>query len=111
MAQPRYIEIYGGDTWKSVSVLFKNWLTENGLTEDFGWSEGDILEINDDLAFYCFNIPDHHGKKINLFEDWAKKTGRLYGIETDRKVVFPKDTSLNVILPPHPTVELPPWLK
>ena len=111
MTQLRYIEICEGDTWKSVSRLFEIWLKENGLAENFGWSEGDSIELTESQRFYCFVIPDHHGEKVKFFETWAKTTDRLYGIERDRKVAFPEQPNLNADLPTEPNIEVPSWLK
>ena len=111
MAQSRYIEIRAGDTWISVSTEFGNWLKERKQAEDFGWSEGDTLEINESLKLFCFQFPDKHGEKIQRFSLWAESTDRLYGIKKGRDVTFPNNPSLNVILPQEKEVEVPPWLK
>jgi bifunctional DNA-binding transcriptional regulator/antitoxin component of YhaV-PrlF toxin-antitoxin module len=111
MAQPRYIEKLDGDTWKSVSALFAAWLNENDLAENFGWSEGDTLKIDDGTELLCMYFPDRHGKKINYFEQWAKTTRRLYGIRKGQHVKFPNKPKLNVVLPPEKPVEVPSWLK
>lgn len=111
MAQSRYIEIRDGDTWASVSKEFGVWLKERNLVEGFGWSEGDTLAIDKAISLFCFNFPDHHGEKINSFEEWAQGTERLYGIKSGRNVVFPSNTKLNVVLPPEKEVSVPPWLK
>lgn len=111
MSQSRYIEIKDGDTWSSLAKEFGVWLKERNLTEDFGWSEGDALVIDESVSFFCFIFPDRHGEKINFFEDWAIQTGRAYGIRSGRTVEFPTDANLNVILPPEKEIEIPPWLK
>ncbi|QEQ96605.1 hypothetical protein [Neptunomonas concharum] len=61
MAQLRCIETKDGDTWSSVSREFGDWLKERNLTENFGWSEGDILTVEEASSFFCFSFPDHHG--------------------------------------------------
>ncbi|MGY8810567.1 MAG: hypothetical protein ACKVK5_05990 [Pseudomonadales bacterium] len=111
MAQSRYIAMKDGDTWESVSKFFKDWLTERGLTDSFGWIEGDILTVNEDISFFCFSFPERHGEKIDLFNEWAREADRLYGVRSSRTVVFPADPKLNVVLPPETEVEVPPWLR
>ncbi|MGF1723349.1 hypothetical protein [Photobacterium nomapromontoriensis] len=111
MAQSRYIEIKDGDTWASLAKEFGAWLKERNLTEGFGWSEGDALTINESISFFCFSFPDRYGERINTFDDWAKETGRLYGIKSGRIIEFPADTNLNVVLPPENEIEVPSWLK
>ena len=111
MAQSRYIEIKEGDTWASLAKKFGAWLKERNLTDGFGWSEGDALVIDESISFFCFSFPDRHGEKINNFEDWAKETGRLYGIKSGRTIEFPTHTKLNIVLPPEKEIEVPPWLK
>lgn len=111
MAQSRFIEKREGDTWKSVSSLFSSWLKDHGFTENFGWVEGDSLNVSEELEFYCMCIPEKHGKKIHLFEQWADSTDRIYGLAEGRHVKFPKKPELDLTLPPEPTVVVPPWLK
>lgn len=111
MAQSIFIEKLEGDTWKSVSSLFSSWLMDHGLSEDLGWSEGDPLRANDGLEFFCMCVPEKYGKKIDYFEQWAESTDRIYGIAEGRHVRFPNRPELNTLLPPEPTVVMPPWLK
>ena len=111
MAQSRYIQFFEDESWIKVSELFGQWLKDNDLGHGIGWSEGDTLEVNKNTKLYCLRIPDHHGSKIKLFEDWAKTTERLYGIEKEGKVIFPEDSSLVVVLPKEKEIEIPPWLK
>lgn len=111
MAQSRYIEIKSGDTWSSVSKEFGDWLKERNLTENIGWSEGDILTVDEAISFFSFNFPDRHREKIKYFEEWVQGTERIYGIKSERTVVFPGHTKLNAVLPPEKEVEVPPWLK
>lgn len=105
------MEIRDGDTWLSVSEEFGDWLKERGIAAGFGWSEGDILIINEGTSFFCFNFPDRHGEIINSFETWAQGTDRLYGIKLDRTVVFPSNAKRNIALPPEKGIEVPSWLK
>lgn len=98
MAQSRYIQFFEGESWIKVSKMFGQWLKDNDKGHGIGWSEGEILEVNENTKLYCLDIPDHHSLKIDLFEEWAQSTDRLYGIEKDGKVVFPKDSNLVVVL-------------
>ena len=111
MVQSRYIQFFAGESWIKVSKLFGQWLKENNKGHGIGWSEGNILEVNENTKLYCFDIPDHHGSKIDLFEEWAQTTNRLYGIENEGKVVFPKNSELVVVHPKQKEVSVPPWLK
>ena len=111
MAQGRYIQFFEGESWRNVSELFGQWLRDNDKGHGIGWSEGDILKVNENIKLYCLRIPDKHGSKIDLFEEWAQTTERLYGIENDGKVIFPKDTDLIVMLPKQKEMKVPPWLK
>ena len=111
MAKNRYISYSNSETWESVAKLFGQWLVKNNLAEGFGWSEGDALEIDDNTKLFCFSFPNHHGKKINLFEEWAVTTNRLYGIENQGNVFFPHQPDLTIKLTNQKTVEVPPWLR
>jgi hypothetical protein len=110
MAVSRFIEIRSGETWASVSTLFRQWLisqSENAL----GWSEGNPISLDDGASLICFRIPDHHGSKISLFQEWAETTDRLYGITDGRRVVFPRKRSLAFLLPAPKEFPVPPWLQ
>ena len=111
MAQSRFIEFKDKESWISISRQFGDWLKTSKMGDGIGWSEGNQLILNDSIKFYCFDFPDRHLEKIGLFEEWAKSTGRLYGIAEGRKVRFPNNPKLDFILPPNKPSELPPWLR
>ena len=111
MARYRYIEFHEGETWKDLSGLFFDWISANKPDSNFGFSEGDALELEAGLRFYCFAIPNKHGSKVDWFEEWAATTGRLYGAEAERRVTFPDKPDLVIALPPRQKADLPPWMK
>ena len=111
MAQGRFIQYCEGESWKEISNSFRQWLEGNAHEQSIGWSEGDTLKVSENIKLYCFHIPDHHGSNAGLFEEWAKTTKRLYGIENNGKVVFPGNPDLVVTLPEQQDMEKPRWLK
>ena len=107
----RYIEVRDGETWRSVSNLFSDWILARPDTEGFGWSEGDALSLATGTLLLCFKIPDKHGAKIGLFTEWAETTDRLYGIVQSNRVTFPRMHELVVPLSTPKEMPLPPWLR
>lgn len=110
MAVSRFIEIRSTETWASVSNLFAQWISSRtGIT--VGWSEGDTISLDDGTSLICFQIPEHYGSKMDLFQEWAESTDRLYGISDGGKVVFPRMPTLTFLLPAPKERPIPPWLQ
>lgn len=111
MVRRWYIESKNGDTWRSVSNHFGQWVQEHAAHKSFGWSEGDTVKVNEEIELLCFVFPEHHGEKIDLFGAWASTTGRLFGEARNGKIRFPNNSSLVVALPPEKKTPIPPWLR
>lgn len=111
MARRWYIESKNGDTWRSVSDDFGQWVEKHAAPKNFGWSEGDTVKVNEQIELFCFAFPEHHGEKIELFGAWASTTGRLFGEARNGKIYFPNNSGLVVTLPPEKKTTIPPWLK
>jgi hypothetical protein len=110
-----YIEAHGTETWRTISDLFGEWMDANvdvASLKSFGFSEGDSIFVGDsDVTLLCFKFPSRHGKYIDLFEQWAETTDRLYGRLKDGKIAFPRRADLTVIAPPERTLPTPSWLE
>jgi len=103
-----YIEEAKGESWRSVSGQFMEWLVQNEAVDKFGFSEGDPISFQGKI-FFSFRFPVHHGEKINFFERWAKTTGRIYGGEKNR--IIQLSSGEKIELPPEPNHPIPPWLE
>lgn len=110
MAISRFIEIRSRETWASVSTLFRQWLISR-IENTLGWSEGNPISLDNGTSLICFRIPDHHGPKIALFQEWAETTDRLYGIADNQRVMFPRKPTLALLLPAPKEFPIPPWLQ
>jgi hypothetical protein len=108
----RYVEAKGNETWQEANVLLVAWIKENATIEDaFGWSEGDDLEVGPDLRLLSFNVPDRHGEKVKIIDQWARSSSRLLGVSDGRRVSFEGRPDLSVILPTPKSMQAPPWLR
>jgi hypothetical protein len=105
-----YIEAKEGESWRDVSRQFGQWIPDPKSLGSFGWHEGDSIDVGD-KKLYCFDIPDHHGNKVALFEAWAKTMHRLYGYAANGKLLFPNEPNRVATLPTEPDAPVPPWLK
>lgn len=103
-----YIEAHPGEDWRKVSDLFGEWLEKSTLLQSFGFSEGDAI-AHRGIVLFCFKFPAHHGEKIELFPQWAKGTGRLFGGAEDGVIHLSDGESVS--LPPEPVRSVPSWLK
>ncbi|UWX04526.1 hypothetical protein H1235_06620 [Pseudoxanthomonas sp. NC8] len=110
VAASRFIEIRSNEVWASVSRLFAHWLGDRA-SGDVGWSKGDPISLDDGRSLICFSIPDHHRTTIDLFQEWAESTDRLYGITDGGRVVFPRMPALTFLLPLPENSPIPPWLQ
>jgi len=107
----RYIEMKPNESWRDVSGLFSSWLAENVLLDSFGWSEGDEITLKNGATMWCFSIPDRHGDKVGLFEQWAVTTGRVFGLACGSSVHFPNLPGLVHELPVRLPTPAPAWLR
>lgn len=105
-----FIEAKDREEWRSLSRALAESVTDAGA-ENFGWSEGDPAALPNGRLLLCFDIPDRYGSKVELFERWAKTTGRIYGVARGTAIAFPHDPDLAVALPPTASVPIPPWLR
>jgi hypothetical protein len=105
-----YIEAKEGESWRDVSSQFGRWIPDPTSLGSFGWHEGDPVDVGE-KKLYCFDIPNHHRNKVDLFERWAKTTQRLYGYAKGGKLLFPNEPNLTVALPAEPRTPVPPWLR
>jgi hypothetical protein len=107
----RYIEMKPEENWTDLSGLFSSWLAANVALDAFGWSEGDSITLKNGTVMLCFNIPDRHGDKIRLFEQWAATTGRIFGLAQGSSVHFPNVPGLVHELPIRLPTPTPSWLR
>lgn len=69
------------------------------------------MKVGEELEFFCMLILDKFSERIDYVERWVESTDRLYGLAEGRHVKFPRKPELDLVLPPEPTVVLPPWLE
>ena len=106
-----YIEIKPDESWRDVSGLFSSWLAANVALDTFGWSEGDSITLKNGTVMVCFSIPDRHGDRGGLFEQWAATTGRIFGLAQGSSVYFPNVPDLVHELPIRVPTPTPSWLR
>jgi hypothetical protein len=106
----RYVEAKGDETWLEANALLVAWIKDNASIEGaFGWSEGDSLKVGGELRLLGFNVPDRHGAKVKIVDQWARTSGRLLGVSDGKRVSFEGRPDLSVIVPSPQSVPTPPW--
>jgi hypothetical protein len=108
----RYVEAKSDETWQEAKAHLIAWIKENAPIEGaFGWSEGDALEVGRELRLFGFNVPDRHGDKVKIVDQWARSSSRLFGVLDGKHVSFEGRPDLTVIVHPPKSIQTPPWLR